>query len=366
MKKTFPANISGKIFYIDEDAYMLLQNYFTQLRTSFPGDEGVEIVSDIEGRVAEIFSDKIGDTQAVITLVDVNEVIARMGRPEQLSDDEGATPVEPAVDETEKEKPIISINLSSKKRLYRNMHDKVFGGVLGGIAEYFNWNSNILRLLYTVAALCTYVGPFLAIYLVLWMVIPPASNSRRILEMKGRPVTVDGVGRTVLDTATPPPFEGSGAVAAVDGGANGFWNFVAKFFRVLGKCAMILLMVIGVVAGVGAVTFIVLGISTLVLGMCFSNFAVAANMGISLTMPLFQYELWAIIVGGLVATIPCIAIIWAACCVLFNKRGASSGLIISAVIIEILLIAALVVLLNLVHGSYAMCALAAAALPSLA
>lgn len=364
MKKTFPANISGKIFYIDEDAYMLLQNYFTQLRTSFPGDEGVEIVSDIEGRVAEIFNDKIGDSQAVITLADVNEVIARMGRPEQLSDEGETTDAERVVEEPEK--TIISINLSSKKRLYRNMRDKVSGGVLGGIAEYFNWNSNILRLLFTVVALCTYVVPFVIVYLVLWMIIPPASNSRRILEMKGRPVTVDGVGRTVLDTATPPPFEGSGTVTAVDGGANGFWDFVAKFFRVLGKCAMILLMVIGVVAGVGAVTFIVLGIATLVLGMCFSNFAVAANMGISLTMPLFQYELWAIIVGGLVATVPCIAIIWASCSILFNKRGASSGLIISAVIIEILLIAALVVLLNLVHGSYAMCALATAALPSLA
>ena len=52
MKKTFPANISGKIYYIDEDAYNLLQKYFTQLRASFPGEEGQEIVCDIEGRVA--------------------------------------------------------------------------------------------------------------------------------------------------------------------------------------------------------------------------------------------------------------------------------------------------------------------------
>ena len=36
MKKTFPANISGKIYYIDEDAYTLLQNYLIQLRASFP------------------------------------------------------------------------------------------------------------------------------------------------------------------------------------------------------------------------------------------------------------------------------------------------------------------------------------------
>ena len=87
MKKTFPANISGKIYYIDEDAYNLLQKYFTQLRASFPGEEGQEIVCDIEGRVAEIFEDKIAAGASVVNLSDVNEVIDRMGRPEQISED---------------------------------------------------------------------------------------------------------------------------------------------------------------------------------------------------------------------------------------------------------------------------------------
>ena len=92
MKKTFPANISGKIYYIDEDAYNLLQKYFTQLRASFPGEEGQEIVCDIEGRVAEIFEDKIAAGASVVNLSDVNEVIDRMGRPEQISEDGDAAP----------------------------------------------------------------------------------------------------------------------------------------------------------------------------------------------------------------------------------------------------------------------------------
>ena len=72
MKKTFPANISGKIYYIDEDAYNLLQKYFTQLRASFPGEEGQEIVCDIEGRVAEIFEDKIAAGASVVNLSEEN------------------------------------------------------------------------------------------------------------------------------------------------------------------------------------------------------------------------------------------------------------------------------------------------------
>lgn len=40
MKKAFPANINGTVFYIDEDAYDLLNTYINQLHTAFPGQEG--------------------------------------------------------------------------------------------------------------------------------------------------------------------------------------------------------------------------------------------------------------------------------------------------------------------------------------
>ena len=40
MKRTFPANIDGQIFYIDEDAFELLRNYLDQLRAVFRGSEG--------------------------------------------------------------------------------------------------------------------------------------------------------------------------------------------------------------------------------------------------------------------------------------------------------------------------------------
>lgn len=359
MKKTFPANISGKIYYIDEDAYMLLQNYFTQLRNSFPGDEGREIVDDIEGRVAEIFEDKMVGGSSVVTLADVNEVIERMGRPEELSDEEGA-PSGAGDDETVEEKPFISINLPTKKRLYRDTRNKVFGGVVSGVARYLNWDCNIMRLLLVVIALCTYVLPLCVAYLVLWMIIPPAGTSRQILEMQGRPVTVDSVGRTVLDTATPPPYNAASEAGAPASG-GGFWSFVSMMFRVLGKCAMILLLVVSAVAGVTAVVFFLLGVSALVMGSCYGAYEVASNMGFDLIHPLLEYELWSMILGALVGLIPCVALVWAACSSLFNVRGASTGLIIAAVVTEVLLIAALVVMMNLTFGTQYMCLVSGAA-----
>ena len=152
MKKTFPININGQIFYIDEDAYTLLQNYLKQLRATFTGDEGAEIVDDIESRIHEHFSEKLSRGVNVITLSDVNSVIETMGRPEELDENsvdenhssdgadteenaprEGSMPPPPPPAD---DKPFISINLPSRKRLFRNMQNKVFGGVIGGLATY--------------------------------------------------------------------------------------------------------------------------------------------------------------------------------------------------------------------------------------
>lgn len=85
MKKTFQVNINGKIFHIDEDAYTLLQNYLSQLREAFPGEEGEEIVQDIECRISEHFDQRVATGASAIVLEDVNHVIGVMGRPEEIT-----------------------------------------------------------------------------------------------------------------------------------------------------------------------------------------------------------------------------------------------------------------------------------------
>ena len=89
MKKTFQVNINGKIYHIDEDAYSLLQDYLAQLRDAFPGDEGIEIVNDIEFRISEHFDQRVTNGASVIVLDDVNRVISIMGRPDEITDEAG-------------------------------------------------------------------------------------------------------------------------------------------------------------------------------------------------------------------------------------------------------------------------------------
>ena len=58
------------------------------------------------------------------------------------------------------------------KRLYRSRKDSKIAGVCGGIAEYFNVDSNIIRLL---AALTIFFGGGgIIAYLVAWLIIPLA------------------------------------------------------------------------------------------------------------------------------------------------------------------------------------------------
>ncbi|MGM9859926.1 MAG: HAAS signaling domain-containing protein [Muribaculaceae bacterium] len=99
MKKTFPVNINGAVYYIDEDAYNLLNNYIDQLRKAFPGKEGAETINDIESRISEIFAEKLSKGKNIIVIDDVNEIIKQMGSPKDLAGDNTDDTILPPITE---------------------------------------------------------------------------------------------------------------------------------------------------------------------------------------------------------------------------------------------------------------------------
>ncbi|UGT53547.1 PspC domain-containing protein [Nocardia asteroides] len=56
------------------------------------------------------------------------------------------------------------------RRFTRSTSDKWIAGVCGGIAEYFGWNANIVRLVFVVS--CLLPGPQFLLYLILWIMMP--------------------------------------------------------------------------------------------------------------------------------------------------------------------------------------------------
>ncbi len=58
------------------------------------------------------------------------------------------------------------------KRLYRSRTDKVLAGICGGIAEHFNTDPVLVRLIAVVILLCTGIAPGVIAYIVGYFIIP--------------------------------------------------------------------------------------------------------------------------------------------------------------------------------------------------
>lgn len=58
----------------------------------------------------------------------------------------------------------------TNKKLYRSSKNKIFGGVAGGLGQYFNIDPVFFRILFIVTALSGGIG--IIVYLVSWLLIP--------------------------------------------------------------------------------------------------------------------------------------------------------------------------------------------------
>lgn len=60
--------------------------------------------------------------------------------------------------------------------LTRSRSDRIFAGVLGGIARRYGWNATLLRLLYVIISIVSIGFPGILVYLVLWLLIPEGDH----------------------------------------------------------------------------------------------------------------------------------------------------------------------------------------------
>jgi len=182
MKKTLTVNFNNIVFNIDDDAYEMLQIYLSEIARHFDSDdEKKEIMTDIEARIAELFTEKLQKSKNVVTLEDVQEIIEIMGKPSQFTDgDEG--------EETSKGEK----KQQKSRRFYRDPENAILGGVAGGIAAYFGWDVTLIRILLVLLVFIGF-GVVIPIYIVVWLVAPPAVTASQRLEMQGEDVTVENI-----------------------------------------------------------------------------------------------------------------------------------------------------------------------------
>ncbi|GMU65101.1 MAG: PspC family transcriptional regulator [Acidobacteriota bacterium] len=60
----------------------------------------------------------------------------------------------------------------SDRPLRRSPDHRLLGGVIGGVAEYFDRDPTLLRVLYVLVSILSAAFPGIFVYLILWIVIP--------------------------------------------------------------------------------------------------------------------------------------------------------------------------------------------------
>lgn len=203
MKKTININLGGQPFIIDEPAFDILHHYFESLKQKFVNEnEQKEIIADIESRIAELFTQRLGKNRAVVSEEDVVYVTTLMGRPEDIAGE----PDMPAG--TDKKAGATSGPISGKveKKLFRDPDNKKVGGVISGLCYYFGWGDPtwIRIALVGILAISMFfkigVGfPIAVIYLILLIVVPEATTSAEKLQMRGEPVTIQNIEKEVRE-----------------------------------------------------------------------------------------------------------------------------------------------------------------------
>src|SRR3546814_14037062 len=125
MNRTIIININGSVVHIEEDAYDMLRSYMIEVKKHFGNTaDSHEIVGDIENRIAEMFNDRIVQgKKEVITMQDVNDVTAQMGRVSDFETEGQEADSSYTADEAYDFAPN-----SRERKLMRDPADKVFGG----------------------------------------------------------------------------------------------------------------------------------------------------------------------------------------------------------------------------------------------
>ena len=162
MQKLTQISLSGHsvVFRANDDAYDVLWRYLERARLNLKDNpDHEEVLGDLEQSIGEKFLALLGSDEQVITIADVNSVLAEIG------------PVEPdnAEPTLAKEAP------RPRRQLYRIKEGQDIFGVCQGLAAYADIPVDWLRLIFLVLATIT-GGLFILVYLAMAIYLPVVST----------------------------------------------------------------------------------------------------------------------------------------------------------------------------------------------
>ncbi|MFP9099365.1 PspC domain-containing protein [Flavobacterium sp. RHBU_24] len=206
MNKTVSINLGGIFFHIDEDAYQKLNRYFDAIKRSLSPDGKDEIMSDIEARIAELLSERIKSEKLVVGQREIDEIITIMGKPEDYRIDEettggtydGATGSADNTGAAGNSTGASGFEYYRTKKFYRDTDGAMVSGVCAGLGHYFRLEPLWIRIIFIVVLIASF-GTAALVYILLWILIPPAITTTEKLEMRGEPINISNIEKKVRE-----------------------------------------------------------------------------------------------------------------------------------------------------------------------
>ena len=228
-------SLAGASFTIDKEGCIVLDNYLNEIGNHYKDEEEkCEILNDIEERIAEIFSERTAP-DGVVSMQSVEYAIALLGRPSQIfgeaqetstdsqqgsqqqgSQQQGsqqqasqqqASQQQASQQQASQQGSQQSSQQGSqqqagaasnglKKRLYRDVHNRVIAGVCSGLGAYFKIDAVWVRLIWVFLAAISLVTPSIYLlgrgcgylvvaYIILWIIMPAARTVQQRYSMFG-------------------------------------------------------------------------------------------------------------------------------------------------------------------------------------
>ena len=212
-------SLAGASFTIDKEGCIVLDNYLNEIGNHYKDEEEkCEILNDIEERIAEIFSERTAP-DGVVSMQSVEYAIALLGRPSQIfgeAQDASADSQQSAQQASQQQasqqqasqqgsqqssqqgsqQQAGAASNGLKKRLYRDVHNRVIAGVCSGLGAYFKIDAVWVRLIWVFLAAISLVTPSIYLlgrgcgylvvaYIILWIIMPAARTVQQRYSMFG-------------------------------------------------------------------------------------------------------------------------------------------------------------------------------------
>ncbi len=255
MKKALSITLAGTLFTIEEDAYEKLSEYLKSIQGYFGTyPESVEIIKDIEARMAEQLMTTRENPTAVVTITDIEKLIAVMGRVEDFEDKKSEG-------DSSKEKPESSENQSrNTRRIMRDPDDAIIAGVASGLAHYVGIDATWMRVIFIIISILMGGAGGIIIYIILALIIPKAETPAEKVMMRGGPINLESFKENIGEMASNIKKNSEGLFDKNSKPRN----FLDQLFRLIGKIIVMLIKIIATVVGIGITIACGLGIAALI------------------------------------------------------------------------------------------------------